>query len=1802
MKQKGNIVTRIIIILIVLFFLSIFYNEYENKKMEVSYKENIESMPITYMVMDEKTTPNNVTIEEINNKYNDSMLFFMPGILLELYEDGEYYTGKLSDLDINKNIIDYAFTKNNLNGEIIDDCIFDKTKNIIKIPKKYYKKGLKKAPVQMEIVSKNNKKNIQNHDIDIEINGRIKKHKKITISGYDTSTIISILKYKSGKSILKEDISIYLNDSKYKLTDRLYDYNSEGGTIELGIPPLSIKKVRINIKRKSFADNILTSVDAKSSKYAKMNAAGELAGAPAGLSVGSTFKITKAKVAYLAGDGKLYGNEWTRNHWSAIEEDALYYNCDKTKGTCASYSSGQDYFAVHLNRGTISNLPQNASISFATGTVVKMFCAGHTTPADATADPDVWFKVEVLAIGSNYIVLEFTTTDNFFSQKPAGTLKFTWDQSLGRIKLKKYLYGNGSRDQGESKHNFGFTLYNNLGECNAGPVNSDDDDPDAVVPEKFTNDDSNINWKKLTFGDYYVKETHCDTSKYICDTSCHKVVLDENDAVRDADNNIVEYADESTLYYTRSNGAYLMPSSPVINYKRYVCFSVTKSSSISGSDVSNITFTSSTGDVKTTSATSPTVTFGPYIMGPTYKYKETVTNSTHFNDNAEFKDAAVSEATYTFGGYTSVCTVLNNTGCLSYDTTVNYVPTCSSGAANSAPDTHKKWCLKVKKIDKATQQTITDDYATFQLCADANCNTVLATQNTSAGIATFMGLTHDGTSNTGGSSYYVKETKAPKGYAIAAKTPVEISSSAVSELAEADTDSTDASKCGSTPFVFEDSKLLINWFKENDKNDSGSTKRADGAKFKVKDPSGKYIKYEGTESVTDDAGTTKTCYKYKESVDSADSASVFISGDNGDKGGVCISGLDDGEYTVIETLPTANHTFGSSLELKIDASTTFNTDKIFTNYPTYVEIEKKVTDSERVSNSLDDSVLKKIETNKLKKIPFEVYKADANGAATGDPISFVEIDGVYHDASSVDVTSETQTTTLYLNDERKIKLSHLSWGTGTQQYVLKEKGHVTSDACTCTTDPDCIGYYYPKSDQEVKFTITKCSSSSSVDNTTANTTVGTGTCPNTYVAKVGDQDNTPTELWFTKKDFYSYENSEDIADSVNFENDKERSDFDRIHFKVKDSNGNYLKFVDIGSHITDSDKKCLKDDDYHEYRYITDAELNLLTEEERNQLTIVEELQTCGGHIRITNLCRGKSFTVEEVSVPEDSVFVLEKDSDGKNPQVTYTVPCCDNDTVTNKTTTTIIKDKGTRVRFEKRDSKYNYLIPDETTTFQVYQCEKGVECHPTDNVSNMAGATGVRKIMKFKDKEYLTAEDLATPLDQEDGKDNGSVIQHTDQLVNGDTDYESKYKVYKAVSDSDLSNNETYVTDLNPDKGILILRYLPAGYNYVLVETVSPKGYMLPDGRRRETSFTITKETVKVEEVNVPNKPVSLLVRKYDNKGNLLEGAEFTMSKAKNCNMNVAPNKVEREDALTLKTIRDGVYEVRPTGDTTKFKTCQDRPGALCNDINGTLTHQLYTTETYGNSMGDFSQLLNDRSEPVVIEAGEALIQYLNYGACYIIEETKAPDGFSLPENEEDRFVMVKMTDKEQVVDTYDQLVNKPTPFTFYKYDEYNNLLDGGKYKLQKLNQDKIYKDVPVTEEEEDGTIYYKVDPNSQNYLMETKNGTATVYYLDEGQYRILEVEAPPGYELPIKTINVATFFVDKDGKTYGSNIIANKPKTEVKEIKPSASAKLVVDIKTGQKVIRYGLIITVMILAISGLMYFSRKNKEENDNNEKK
>ena len=67
----------------------------------------------------------------------------------------------------------------------------------------------------------------------------------------------------------------------------------------------------------------------------------------------------------------------------------------------------------------------------------------------------------------------------------------------------------------------------------------------------------------------------------------------------------------------------------------------------------------------------------------------------------------------------------------------------------------------------------------------------------------------------------------------------------------------------------------------------------------------------------------------------------------------------------------------------------------------------------------------------------------------------------------------------------------------------------------------------------------------------------------------------------------------------------------------------------------------------------------------------------------------------------------------------------------------------------------------------------------------------------------------------------------------------------------------------------------------------------------------------------------------------------------------------------------------------------------------------------------------------------------------------------------------------------------------------------------------------------------------------------------------------------------------MDEDGLVYGNNIITNKKPTETITYLPEAQAKLIINIQTGKVVIKYGLLITLLIGAIVGLIIFLKKRK---------
>ena len=1146
----------------------------------------------------------------------------------------------------------------------------------------------------------------------------------------------------------------------------------------------------------------------------------------------------------------------------------------------------------------------------------------------------------------------------------------------------------------------------------------------------------------------------------------------------------------------------------------------------------------------------------------------------------------------------------------------------SNVAITTHKDTKMYYCIKVKKTDFNTGVTLNGAEFTAtkgNITIDKNSNNY----RSSNGIVSFF----IGDSSKAG-NYVITETKAPDGYSIdtSSKTVAAIALNRYDNEAAArtaclsdnaissDGTTTIANKTYnlSENYVFKDKKVLLNWYKTTE----NGINKVNGAEFKVKNSDGQYLTVSAPVSQKDENNVEKACYVY---TGTNGTGTAMTSGANGSTnismtGEVCISGLPTGTYTVIETKTPEYHTFNTTSTKDIATSNAFsnmtNSNKIV-NQPTEFRFTKTVTNTDGSQedntkytvtiNGVTKTVsLSEMTTEELMKIGFTIY--DSNGDAVG----LKEISSGYYEygSNSIDqVGSSNNITVLHLDKNRQIYVKHLPKGTYTIKEVdtsscaLSNGGFGTSlnptsrpnTAPSCSNgmtgnNGECIGYYSPDYGYNTyPFTIDDCSSQTSSQNSLA--------CGTQGGVELQTLNNTPTETILTKKDLYRYMDQADIVDNnreqnstetqAEFENAKERSDFDRIDFKVKDRNGNYLNFIYVGNSST----TCDSDNDYSIYRYVPGLQLPNGVDPDvfnyhagSNGLTITQTLHACGGHIKLISLCRGETYTFEEVRVPDDSVYVLAKVGE-LNPEVCFEIPCSVDDEEQRTSTTAVINDKPTRVTFEKKDGKYNYLIPDETTTFEVYRCPKvdgnNTLCNPSSYSTVAEREAAGMKLIKFTPRGIIT----------NDEEDPGLEVYR----MMSDSDAENK----SLCTDNNTSN--CYVTSVHPVGGRLVLRYLQSGYNYVLLETVAPQHYMLPKGKGSETPFTVINTTVDVEQIDIPNSPTAIVIRKYadlDGDGvadsdKLLGGAKFKVYKVTNYNVNRKAKDQEKE-LIKLKTIKDGIYENRPVLDTDVVTTCT---GENCSYTSKSLGYDISTWDT-------IDDLINASGDDVttVLKEGTALLQYLDYDAYYVIEEVEAPKGYSLPEKDDDRFTLVYIRKNEtEIIDTADALVNKPTSFTFYKFDEFNTPLDGATFYLQKLDNNKKYNTLTVsTEELITGETIYKADPESELTEITTVGGKATVYYLEPGQYRILEVKAPEGYELPKKTINVATFFVDEDGLVYGSNIISNKKPAEIIEYLASSKAELIINIQTGKVVIKYGLIITALIGAIVGLILLLNRKKQ--------
>lgn len=204
-----------------------------------------------------------------------------------------------------------------------------------------------------------------------------------------------------------------------------------------------------------------------------------------------------------------------------------------------------------------------------------------------------------------------------------------------------------------------------------------------------------------------------------------------------------------------------------------------------------------------------------------------------------------------------------------------------------------------------------------------------------------------------------------------------------------------------------------------------------------------------------------------------------------------------------------------------------------------------------------------------------------------------------------------------------------------------------------------------------------------------------------------------------------------------------------------------------------------------------------------------------------------------------------------------------------------------------------------------------------------------------------------------------------------------------------------------------------------------------------------------------------------------------------------------------------------------------------------------------------------------------------------YTISETKAPDGLTLPANAS-KSVNVCGSGKNV------SFTNGYTGLEFQKKDEDGNLVSGGKFALQrKINN--VYKDILIKENSEGSYTYVadlKETDEGATYILLTDAGISRISKLPPGEYRIVEKEAPEGYEA-IEDKDSTAIVTIKDSQKEDYYLVEMIDQKVTKNGSRS-SAELIVTIITGRFAPNYVLIISGLAVLLVAALIVRKKLKK--------
>ena len=546
-----------------------------------------------------------------------------------------------------------------------------------------------------------------------------------------------------------------------------------------------------------------------------------------------------------------------------------------------------------------------------------------------------------------------------------------------------------------------------------------------------------------------------------------------------------------------------------------------------------------------------------------------------------------------------------------------------------------------------------------------------------------------------------------------------------------------------------------------------------------------------------------------------------------------------------------------------------------------------------------------------------------------------------------------------------------------------------------------------------------------------------------------------------------------------------------------------------------------------------------------------------------------KSFTVKSES---SSVKVIKKNSKGANLsgsvfKLTKKDNSSNSSTLNGNGSAATLSQSGTYVLKETTVPHGYEAIPDTEITFDLNS--KAISCTKQGKDSNNNVTCQNGKITVKFNTSNNTFEIIVVDIEQNFAinKTNasGQAIPGATFKVYTGNNFGIQVKFDHSGRDFTYNTNGSTTDVVDASQSSYQLKLLPKGI-YKIVETAVPSPYIITTKEQDRTSYIKVEDNYVVylctnsscssksrtvnNSITVKNYTTKVDVKKIGNGGATLEGVKFILYK-------------EDKTTFIKSTVVSSGYNYQ-----------------------GTTTNLTEATVYVTNANGIIT------------------VNNLPAGTYYFKEiETIAP--YVLPDGD-DAFTKVTI---EMLADgprvnskssTLIEISNASKVFNFYKIDEQGNYLKGGKFKLQKYNEDLgKYEDIKVVSVTNDGSYpadadIFKEDATNGKVQFTLNKGIATFIEMAASTtYRVIELQAPKGFEIA-NVDNSAVIKLDRNGYAKGSATIINQKKSLEGS---TAQAELIIEIQTGQTVVKYGLIIAGTLIIISGLMtaliYISKKRK---------